>query len=1661
MANVIKIADEFIDFGVEITSKLEDELARLGGKTVNADALPGNLGSKGGVKSLEIKQSRVSQYAQALKDDKGNVNIDDVLNTVRANRKDAYTSTEIGPQRLPVRINEVADADALESYHGLIDEFAVIDDAQWLRDDFSPTSVDELRRQYNERDHTQIYVQEWHDTNQRFNDLDAYFTTPLVEGNDLALDYKKLLEERLPGLRNTMFDFTPFNVNKLREKITSHKSFNPELDQPLLDRLDKMDEFLAAPKDSTNAIYNFPAEAYSDITLPDTDMSTYRVRLYDNKAVDKKGISQDMTHFTSPNIFHSRTDSPQPGVHRIQELQSDVQNRLTSKKNTEISFWQKEAEQMEISHGDIAKSYRSRPIPFEVSDALKVKSGEIRSEVGMKWLEETSKATGLDFHDIRNPVMLNVSGVLQETMTAVGNKFVDGANFDTVRNTPLGFYLKELAAGRAPLEMADETKKLLKTHTSMTDAEIGSLEDIVSSAPDDYEFYAGPALEKYNANVHTERMLRRRAPERTEAALSKWDRNNATKAESEEASEQLTEAYEDVLTKNDLVVTGGPDGTEDLANFVTMSVTDKDNISSVFTEIKQFYKSSDLEMPRSTLNMGSQIFGGATPSNMGLSPDGIKIFDDVYGAGTGKQINDMTQEIYDSATSKTTKALAKSSPLKSFPKAKEFELEVPWRKQGIQSEVTKAIQEKQGEVWLNVNAKGTEDLARGPGPQAAYETNGRINKEFRAVARKIKAEIVEEDGYLKMKLPQATAGLAALASFSTYAATDRDDLVEAAMANGYTEQEATDFWYNDIKENENEYQAAREEGVSAGYSDEELDGFENEMFQLETFAEPDELFDAGEGLRGKLEPETVVQIGQEIGADPYTPDGINAIYSRARNLADPEGHEERLKAQQQKLQQYVAGLEEIYSYTNAYQEIRGLFGDEEAQAAEAAKTLETRGLIMEAAQARGYDLQWNEEASKWVIYLPNGDVIDATPDVFDMLERDLGSIGMSMSGAVAGARFVQPVSGPLYAAPGGWTSLAGLTVSALGAGIGGFAAGVLGDQFDYLAALSDTDEEFSWDMAYSKMGGSSKDAALGELAALLITGVWKGSRVGLQAARLIKDGNLNGAYEMLLNSTGLSEKQAMQAVRDWEILNNIEAPATSLRESARQKEKALAVLPTTRAGGENIVAAVAERDPKASGVIANEVAARANALTEALALPTTNKEFATRLANEYNEYLVRAKEFYQVVKDNGVNFAPDGYKFNIDRLVLRPLKTDLLTRMAPGADANKLRKQMALISELNRSRSFDSLLTLRQTIEDIRLNAKRPRPEDVEVFDTILGRIDNEVDTAVLGSGKEGSLEWYADWTAAKNTRTDIIRLQRRRLGKLLAQAADPNRTGAEVTYETITNEIMKSGRSVKGILPDLMKQLPVDTQIAVERDMIRAAVEAFTVGKRGEFQAMQFPEIANILSEYNFQFPESKAMLDLISDFGKVYQNDVGLAYASGKIHSVQFQSYLTTNPIVRAQYEIASAVFNRVQEIRGGTLGDSAAMVRHVARLLEEPLNPKNVADALETAKGDVALEKAIQNLSKEAAASKHTGGLQTSRVKMYKDGRGTLWAKPGKGRTETGTIPIHRLATEQDVLEQYKVTNLDDLTIFNRAELINKGLMGIGKADGSLFKLADDLF
>src|SRR5690606_20678180 len=181
---------------------------------------------------------------------------------------------------------------------------------------------------------------------------------------------------------------------------------------------------------------------------------------------------------------------------------------------------------------------------------------------------------------------------------------------------------------------------------------------------------------------------------------------------------------------------------------------------------------------------------------------------------------------------------------------------------------------------------------------------------------------------------------------------------------------------------------------------------------------------------------------------------------------------------------------------------------------------------------------------------------------------------------------------------------------------------------------------------------------------------------------------------------------------------------------------------------------------------------------------------------------------------------------------------------------------------------------------------------------------------------------------------------------------------------------------SLDGTFHEVVSKLPKGARSRVEAEVLSTMVDKFTTGGAGDLRATHFPMLADELRKIPFTTKETRALTDAVIKMGEVFKNDIALGQTSGKLQIPQFQSYLTTDPVVRAKFEIASGVFNRIKQMVPGETQQDLALINVLTRLLDEPMNKQVVQELTEAAAGRIDVTEQLQALQREVAKAQAAG-------------------------------------------------------------------------------------
>lgn len=424
----------------------------------------------------------------------------------------------------------------------------------------------------------------------------------------------------------------------------------------------------------------------------------------------------------------------------------------------------------------------------------------------------------------------------------------------------------------------------------------------------------------------------------------------------------------------------------------------------------------------------------------------------------------------------------------------------------------------------------------------------------------------------------------------------------------------------------------------------------------------------------------------------------------------------------------------------------------------------------------------------------------------------------------------------------------------------------------------------------------------------------------------VMDGNLDGAYRHALNHYGVTEEQAREIVQKMEALTG-EMKGTD-------KEKALEALTVSRPGGEAVVNVANLFNPGASSNVANQVIKRADDL-----LGATKKLTAENAPNmvkrELDVYVQEVGDYYGQVKQAGSELTPD-YKFSFDNTAIQPIVEQIGKNIEDPIIKQRYADILTRIDDATTDRSFNALIDLREQLNKMKYAAKSVSTPQKQALDASIKSIDNEIDKVAKDIMPDGQV-WKEHWTQAKQQYAKMKELEDNVLYQAITKAGN--------SPDDVIKAMSKYIRATDDTFIKVMEKLPKGVRTRAEGAIINEMVEKYAIGQVGGHRAIHFPMLAKELGKVKWSSPKTIQLARTVDRMAEVFQNDVNLARVAGRIEVPKFQSYLTTDPIIRLKYEIASNIFNYIKQLKPGDQADATALVKNTGNLLENPLNTKTI--------------------------------------------------------------------------------------------------------------------
>lgn len=681
--------------------------------------------------------------------------------------------------------------------------------------------------------------------------------------------------------------------------------------------------------------------------------------------------------------------------------------------------------------------------------------------------------------------------------------------------------------------------------------------------------------------------------------------------------------------------------------------------------------------------------------------------------------------------------------------------------------------------------------------------------------------------------------------------------------------------------------------------------------------------------------------------------------------------------------------------------IAGFFGDQESQRITDEAVAASRTRIVDEMAKRGLNVRYDEREGEWIATTEEGEHV-VTPEWYRSFWEEKGELVGAIGGAVAGfkAGMSAPVPHPL----------AKLGLGALGGLVGGAAGAMGGTELDYMHNAMILQQDFEAEVMARKALTAAEKSIIGDVVA---AGVFKLGAAGWKGLVKAKD----KAHTALKETMFITDEEADALVQKLSKVSDVPGKTPT--------EKKISAVALTQPGAEDLVRAASATDSTAGQAIAKAIRDRAQDVLDSTK-ELTDENIGRWLREDLDGYKSLVKADFERAK-NAAASAPraNNFRFNYDKLAIDPILDDLGKELVAGSpESMKFLHQAAKIRDMSASRRLPDLIELRKLVNEFKYNKRLKNARTFKQLDGVKQAIDKAIE-----QGAEATIDnpkaWLKSWRAANDAYSEMKVLEKNVLVKVLTRPG--------VSEKAIGQALVKYAPALDSTFVEVLAKLPKKSKIQAEGAVLNNLAEKFADGLEGGGRAIHFPAFAKELNQINFTTVEGKRMKQAIVELAEVFKNDLPLAYASGSIKVPQFQSFLTTDPVVRAKFEVASGVFNYIKSLAPTSQGRTLALVRKASKVLENPAHAKSIKE-LQEAMPEIDLNPLV----KAAGQQKATGGGMP-RVKLYGDGK--VLATKGKGAEQS--IPMHLIASSDEVarLAETKGINLADKKAID-AMLKNEG-------------------
>lgn len=512
---------------------------------------------------------------------------------------------------------------------------------------------------------------------------------------------------------------------------------------------------------------------------------------------------------------------------------------------------------------------------------------------------------------------------------------------------------------------------------------------------------------------------------------------------------------------------------------------------------------------------------------------------------------------------------------------------------------------------------------------------------------------------------------------------------------------------------------------------------------------------------------------------------------------------------------------------------------------------------------------------------------------------------------------------------GGILTPGGPLLKAAGAIAGGMAGASVGRGLDILWNKVNLVNEVEDKVIYDQMVEAGiADAFMGVLGTAAFKSMAGAGRYMKRTYDFIADGNKEGALKHAKAHFGVSDSEAEDIVNQVESLVG-EIPGT-------KEQKTIQALVQSRRGGEGVIESANIFHPSAGANMAKQIFKRAEEVSKAS--KEISADNVTRVIRDnLDKYTKEVKGYYKTVKESTKEFTKD-YLFNYEKLGIDPIVESIGQNIENPTVKQRYLNLLTKIQDASEGRTFNDLIDLRQAVNEIKFATKNIKRRDQLSLDKVLNSIDGEI-SRVADTHIPDSKTWKNAWDTSKREYSKMKKMEKNILHKVLTRPG--------INEDTVVRMLSKYATAEDNTFFEVLDKLPKNVRNRVDGAVLNNMVEKYSAGEVGGSRAIHFPLLSQELNKVKWTSPKAKQQVRTINRMADVFKNDVNLAKVSGRLMVPKFQSYLTTDPVVRAKYELASSVFNYVKMLIPGDQADSIALARNVGKLLDNPLDQKSYKD------------------------------------------------------------------------------------------------------------------